>query len=388
MVRRLQCFVVSWCVLVAACVGYAQGHALLVDRSAKLRVQALLANQNPISALRTSAPLSPLGVTRSGPAASAGGSAAQSSRSGEGRSGGGGSSSSSAGSYADTVRLLYSARDAREARIREPRVTPVLSQELEDVRSANEHFLRIRTTARCRVPRTRVVHVKEFYSDPSKEYLPRCTILHRCGDDVGCCDSDQYQCVPRAVQEVTLHFYTIHLQNQNGEVGLRNSVSKLLFPNHTECECQPVNDIPRTAARPSRLAHSGEHNKVSLHGPSAEDPDLTAGSGMREELPSGPIKCHNCPDPFSRRLYEDGRCSCDCFEKQKRCLKIKRGREPLGDLARRCVETQDCHVPECEYGLYDVDSGRCPKRPDYWPKHVADRKVHPHSHRWQFFERD
>lgn len=91
-----------------------------------------------------------------------------------------------------------------------------------------------------------------------------------------------------------LHYHlfsqTIHLQNQNGEVGLRNSVSKLLFPNHTECECQPVNDIPRTAARPSRLAHSGEHNKVSLHAPSAEDPDLTAGSGMREELPSGPIK--------------------------------------------------------------------------------------------------
>ncbi|KAL3209884.1 hypothetical protein MRX96_037691 [Rhipicephalus microplus] len=332
--RRLE-LVLCWCALVAA-VGY--GH-LLVDRSAKQRVQALLAHSgNPISALRTSAPVSPLGVTRSGPVAPSGGSAT-SSRSGDGRSG------ASSGSYADTVRLLYSARDAREARIREPRVTPVLSQELEDVRSANEHFLRIRTTARCRVPRTRVVHVKEFYSDPSKEYLPRCTILHRCGDDAGCCDSEQYQCVPRAVQEVTLHFYTIHLQNQNGgEVGLRNSVTKLLFPNHTECECQPVNDIPRMAARPSHIAHhSGEHNKVSLHAPSSEDPDLAAGSGMHEELPSGPLKC---------------------------------------------VETQDCHVPECEYGLYDVDSGRCPKRPDYWPKHVADRKVHPHSHRWQFFERD
>ncbi|KAK8787590.1 hypothetical protein V5799_022634 [Amblyomma americanum] len=327
-----------------------------------------------------------LGVTRNGPAPSPAASA-PSSRSGEARSGSAGGSSS--GRYADTVRLLYNARDAREARIREPRVAPVISQELEDVRSANEHFLRIRTTARCRVPRTRVVHVKEFYSDPSKEYLPRCTILHRCGDDSGCCDSEQYQCVPRAVQEVALHFYTIHLHNQNGgEVGLRNSVTKLLFPNHTECECQPVNDIPRMAGRPSRLAHSGEHNKVSLHAPSSEDPDIAAGSGMHEELPTGPLKCHNCPDPFSRRLYEDGRCSCDCFEKQKRCLKIKRGREPLGDLARRCVETQDCHVPECEYGLYDVDSGRCPKRPDYWPKHVADRRVHPHSHRWQYFERD
>ncbi|KAM7291309.1 uncharacterized protein ISCGN_027882 [Ixodes scapularis] len=99
-------------------------------------------------------------------------------------------------------------------------------------------------------------------------------------------------------------------------------------------------------------------------------------------------RCHNCPEPFTRRSYDDGRCSCDCFEKQKPCLKIKRGRDALGDLQRRCVETQECHVPECEYGLYDVETGRCPKRPDYWPKHAEQRKVHPHSHRWQFFERD
>ncbi|KAL3209886.1 hypothetical protein MRX96_037691 [Rhipicephalus microplus] len=54
--RRLE-LVLCWCALVAA-VGY--GH-LLVDRSAKQRVQALLAHSgNPISALRTSAPVSPL----------------------------------------------------------------------------------------------------------------------------------------------------------------------------------------------------------------------------------------------------------------------------------------------------------------------------------------
>lgn len=299
--------------------------------------------------------------------------------------------SSAQRNYADTVRLLYSARDAK---IREPRLTPTLSQELEDVRSANEHFLRIRTTARCRVPRTRVVHVKEFYSDPSKEYLPRCTVLHRCGDDSGCCDNEQYECVPRTMQEVTLHFYTIHLQNQNGEVGLRNSVTKLLFTNHTECECQPINDIPRTAPRPPKFAASSRDPSnrlpvsLPIHPPSSDDSELVSGSGMHEEIPGAPLKCHNCPEPFTRRSYDDGRCSCDCFEKQKPCLKIKRGRDALGDLQRRCVETQECHVPECEYGLYDVETGRCPKRPDYWPKHAEQRKVHPHSHRWQFFERD
>lgn len=52
-------------------------------------------------------------------------------------------------------------------------------------------------------------------------------------------------------------------------------------------------------------------------------------------LPPILLRCHNCPDPFTRRAYEDGRCSCDCFEKQKPCLKIKKGREALGALQRR-----------------------------------------------------
>ncbi|KAL1433008.1 hypothetical protein MTO96_001991 [Rhipicephalus appendiculatus] len=58
MVRRRFEWLLCLCALVAA-VGYVHGH-LLVDRSAKQRVQALLAHQNPISALRTSAPVSPL----------------------------------------------------------------------------------------------------------------------------------------------------------------------------------------------------------------------------------------------------------------------------------------------------------------------------------------
>lgn len=177
--------------------------------------------------------------------------------------------------------------------MREPRLSPTFTQDLEDVRRANEHFLRIRTTARCRVPRTRVVHVKEFYSDPSKEYLPRCTILHRCGDDSGCCDSEQYECVPRTMQEVTLYFYTINLQNQNGDVGIKNSVTKLLFTNHTECECQPINDIPRTAPRPPKFGHTRDQNRLTLslpaHTPSSEDTEVTSGSGMHE-LPDVPLK--------------------------------------------------------------------------------------------------
>ncbi|XP_064481481.1 uncharacterized protein LOC135394596 [Ornithodoros turicata] len=302
--------------------------------------------------------------------------------------------------YADTVRLLYGMKDVSLPEQRERR-GPLYSQEIEDVRMASEHFLRIRTTARCRLPKTRVVYVKDYYSDPSKEYLPSCTVLHRCGDDTGCCDSEQYKCVPRAIQEVTLYFYTIQLQNQNGEVGFRNSVSKLLFTNHTECECQPINDIPRSSSRHSKAVVTQQYNQHSntlpialpLQSP-AEPLTTTSLQDVNSTVePPSPdltslLKCHKCPKPFARRLYEDSRCSCDCFEKHKPCLRIKRGRDILGELQRRCVEIQECHVPECEYGLYDVETGRCPKKPDHLPKHVEQRRQHPYSHRWQFLERD
>lgn len=297
---------------------------------------------------------------------------------------------------ADTVRLLHRVKDVDVEEHRE-RLKPTVSQEIEDVRIANEHFLRIRTTAGCRLPKPRVVHVKDFYSDPDKDYLPACTILHRCGDDTGCCDSDQYQCAPRSIQEVTLYFYTIRLQNQSGAVGFHNSVSKLLFTNHTECECRPINDIPQILLPQRKQVPQNEHsNRLPMALPlQSSSPTTTVASPDDSTVTVNPpheihdpLRCHSCPHPFARRWYEDGRCSCDCFEKHKPCLRIKRGRGILGDLQRRCVETQECHVPECEYGLYDVDSGRCPKRPDYLPKHLEQRRQHPHSHRWQFIERD
>ncbi|XP_035206341.1 uncharacterized protein LOC118181333 isoform X2 [Stegodyphus dumicola] len=270
-------------------------------------------------------------------------------------------------SYQDFYRIFYGTQEGvnllrkkygptglKEARAKFGGV----NRDLDDVRMANDHFLRIRNRARCRAPVAQVVRVKDYYPDPSREYLPRCTLLHRCSDTSGCCDSDAFHCVPSAMQEVTLHFYTLAV----GKNGLSDSsIEKLLFVNHTACQCQPINDLPR----------------IQQYSP------------LDGEEPAYKTKCRECPVPFTSRIYKDGRCGCDCFDRQKPCLRIKRGREPLSEIERRCVEANHCHIPDCEYGLYSHRTGYCPKRHDEDQRPTHRRHHQPSSNqRWAFLERD
>ncbi|KAF8781455.1 Vascular endothelial growth factor A like protein [Argiope bruennichi] len=232
---------------------------------------------------------------------------------------------------------------------------------MNDLKSANAHYLKVRNTGKCKDPKAQVIRVKDYYPDPSREYIPRCTILHRCGDFTGCCDSDAFHCVPSAIQEVTLSFYALTI-GKNG-ISTSNDVEKLLFQNHTACQCQPINDLPRL--------QDGLNN-------------LQDG----EEDPPSKSKCRECPVPFTSRVYKDGRCGCDCFDRQKPCLRIKRGREPLSEIERRCVLANQCHIPDCEYGLFNPESGYCPRR------HDEDQRIHRrpnqlhHNHRRIHLERD
>ncbi|GFV52764.1 vascular endothelial growth factor A [Trichonephila clavipes] len=143
-----------------------------------------------------------------------------------------------------------------------------------------------------------------------------------------------------------------------------NTIEKLLFQNHTACQCQPINNLPRIQDGLKNL-QDGE-----------EDPPVKS-------------KCRECPVPFTNRIYKDGRCGCDCFDRQKPCLRIKRGREPLSEIERRCVLANQCHIPDCEYGLYNIESGYCPRRhdEDQRPHHRRQKQFHP-NHRWTHLERD
>ncbi|XP_055948892.1 uncharacterized protein LOC129981878 [Argiope bruennichi] len=250
----------------------------------------------------------------------------------------------------------------------EPSAIP---QELQEVREANEHFVRMRSGARCGVPRSQVVCVRDLY--PDKEFLPRCTLLHRCTETSGCCEDDTMQCAPKAMQEVVLHFYVLGNDHRSSDV------EKLLFVNHTECECQPKRSLEMSTTTASTIATEETPKEVV------------------DQYPQGDqkyAKCRSCPSPFCIRELEDGRCSCDCFDRHRPCIRIKRGRDALPDAERRCVLAGKCNVPDCDYGIYDPENGRCPRRPDHetFKGMEHGRRPLPNSknpnHRWLYFERD
>nr|XP_042912433.1 uncharacterized protein LOC107453542 [Parasteatoda tepidariorum] len=259
-------------------------------------------------------------------------------------------------------------------------IDPQIPQELSDVREANEHFVRMRLEAGCRIPRPQVICVRDVY--PEKNILPRCTLLHRCTEMTGCCEDESTQCSPKAMQEVVMLFYVLGGDHRS------TNVEKLLFVNHTECECQTKPNITTTVAPTTPLPTT---TTTTL-------PTTTTSTSKttEEQFPLGDQKynkCRSCPSPFHSRELEDGICSCDCFDRHKPCIRIKRGREALSDGERRCVLAGHCHIPECDYGSYDPDRGRCPKRPDYdgFKGNDGKRPTPNHknpNHRWTYFERD
>ncbi|XP_076331590.1 uncharacterized protein LOC143236852 isoform X2 [Tachypleus tridentatus] len=262
-----------------------------------------------------------------------------------------------------------------------------IRQNLQDIRRANEHFLQIRRTATCHTPRPQVVNVKHYYPDPRRKYLPSCTILHRCTDNAGCCYDERMKCGPRAIQEVVLYFYTLQVGKQGTYVGLSNTAEKLLFMNHTECECRPIDSQPRAPGDLKQLTDSDKMKAIS----SGTKWDSVLDNPVRHPPTQKESKCRECPLPFYRREYPDGRCSCDCFDRHKSCLRIKRGRRPLSDIEIRCVRARKCHIPECRFGQYNFLTGKCPKRSKNHKRlktRKENNKNQHHYHRWAFYERD
>jgi hypothetical protein len=115
------------------------------------------------------------------------------------------------------------------------------SSSFEDrAQSAFEHGVKVREEASCKYGRPQVIYVNS--TDPSKVYLPRGTILHRCNDNTGCCF---HAIEMRAVQ---LYFFTITLNTNNKHRLHRNKrkqheqkIEKLIFNNHTRCACRARN---------------------------------------------------------------------------------------------------------------------------------------------------
>ncbi|XP_055597691.1 uncharacterized protein LOC129747474 [Uranotaenia lowii] len=165
-------------------------------------------------------------------------------------------------------------------------------------------------------------------NDPSKLYTPHCTILHRCGDDVGCCLPTQ-TCVSSKNSTVELFFFVDSVGSR------RRSIERLSFINHTECTCMTRKEF--------------------------EDWKPLPISGTSGTLSS--IAC-NCPSLFQRVIDNDNRCQCDCSSSDTQCDQFKRGLEHFSMESRKCIRDGRCNEPKCEYGHYNVSKGKCPTRED------------------------
>lgn len=213
---------------------------------------------------------------------------------------------------------------------------------------AYKHQIRISKEASCKVPRSKVIKVTDIYPSSNKKYLPACTILHVCADDTGCCNSPTLKCGPKTSQPVYLPFLVYTLPGLGDwKSPEHSSIQKsLLFYNHTECECQSRTDdlMPRD----------------TMPTASVVDPDPPVPFRHRPEK-NNQNSC-KCPTEYTVRYSTNGSCSCDCFDKQRECIRYKKGNVYFNHLDRYCITSGQCLLPMCEYGIYSSRTGRCPKQ--------------------------
>ncbi|GFG40402.1 hypothetical protein Cfor_07236 [Coptotermes formosanus] len=94
-----------------------------------------------------------------------------------------------------------------------------------------QHILKVRRFT-CRQPQPRLLPVEDLFNVSSKDlYTPRATVLHRCGEDTGCCPREDMSCVAHEVENVTLIFNVYDTQYRN------KTKRELQARNHTLCSC-------------------------------------------------------------------------------------------------------------------------------------------------------
>lgn len=77
-----------------------------------------------------------------------------------------------------------------------------------DANMAKFHVAKLRREGNCNVPKPKIVLAS---NDPTKQYTPHCTILHRCGDDVGCCPQAK-TCAASKNSTVELYFFVCSIR--------------------------------------------------------------------------------------------------------------------------------------------------------------------------------
>ncbi|KAI5753326.1 hypothetical protein M8J77_025922 [Diaphorina citri] len=203
-------------------------------------------------------------------------------------------------------------------------------------RLAFKHKMKVVKDAACRKPMPKVIKVSDVYPSATKIYLPQCTIIHQCAEDTGCCSGPFEKCGPKSSEKVDLYFYA-YSTSSIVRGASPHQIEKLGFYNHTECECHE--DMPRDDSN----VMENETKSVTESPPALEEPCF-------------------CPTDYTVRRFLNGSCGCDCFDKDRNCLRFKKGKEYLSLKDKWCIKTNKCHTPSCEYGKYSAKVGRCPRQ--------------------------
>ncbi|XP_058977289.1 sarcoplasmic reticulum histidine-rich calcium-binding protein [Musca domestica] len=251
---------------------------------------------------------------------------------------------------------------------------------------ATEHWQRMIHATKCRKPMPRVIPVS---NNTSKRYEPYATILHRCGEDTGCCGSTASVCTVKRQEVVMVYVFSY-------DFNYRKEIEALPMQNHTECHCVnraslQYESMPRGKRsgswqhhhpRSSQLQKPPHHHQHKSHlqasAAAAASPmsrsDITSpGQPQYHHYSENMLSCH-CPRHFSA-LEEDveryahlprphtvvtRKCRCDCLANNPTCLRFKHGEEGFALEDRKCIGEHDCKPPVCAFGEYNAQSGRCP----------------------------
>lgn len=104
----------------------------------------------------------------------------------------------------------------------------------DDALKASQHFTRVLSEAKCSKPFPRVVKLDELFPNSGKKFVPRCTLIHYCGEDTGCCQQENQKCSPLKQEPITLYFWVVELTNR----GQKRGIEKVTLFNDTECYCK------------------------------------------------------------------------------------------------------------------------------------------------------
>ncbi|XP_065357127.1 DNA topoisomerase 1-like [Calliphora vicina] len=270
-------------------------------------------------------------------------------------------------------------QQARERYIQEQK-RPRTPQEL-----ATEHWHRMIQATKCRKPLPRVIPVS---NNTSKRYEPYATILHRCGDDTGCCGSTASVCTVKRHEIVMVYVFSY-------DFNYRKEIEALPMQNHTECHC--VNrgsllhdSMPRDKrsggsgaggglGSTSYLHHFQRQQRKQQHRQSQPQSQQQLQSHHQQQL-QNMLDCH-CPRHFN--VFEEDverhahlpkphsvfirKCRCDCLVNNQTCLRFKHGEEGFSLEDRKCILERNCKPPVCSYGEYNLRVGRCPS---YYRSHL------------------